>query len=119
MYSGAIEGRLESAYSTSNSGLSLPAIARHLAGDGGARPLESGGYSRRTPTHHQLCLKQRSFFKRQMFIRFSHATFSLSEMLHLDFERGDRVPYCCATLIISLIQRIWQIRPANTKRRSR
>ena len=51
--------------------LGYPAVARHLAGDRRARPLE-----------------QRTLLKRQLLIRLPHATLSLSEMLHLDFERG-------------------------------
>jgi hypothetical protein len=61
----------------------------HLAGDRRARLLESGGYSRRTPTQHQLRLEQRMRLKRQLLIRLPHATLFLAEMLHLDFERGE------------------------------
>jgi hypothetical protein len=68
--------------------LNQPTVARHLAGDGGARPLESGGYSRRTPTQYQLRLKQSPFRQRQLLIRLPHATLSLLDVLHLDFERG-------------------------------
>jgi hypothetical protein len=43
--------------------LGLPPIARHFAADGGARTLESGGYSRRTPAHLQLRLQQTALFQ--------------------------------------------------------
>src|ERR1035437_5875639 len=40
-----------------------PFSTSQLGVDGRARPWGSGAYSRRTPTHHQLCLKQRFFSK--------------------------------------------------------
>jgi hypothetical protein len=55
-------------------GQGLSAVARHLAGDGG--------------TQRQLRLNQRAFHKIQLFILPPHATLSLSDLLHLEFERG-------------------------------
>src|SRR6185312_2417937 len=65
----------------------LPAIAKDLTRDGGARALETGGDRRRPPAHGQLSLEQAALLQRQLLISSRHATSSpRKKMLHLDSE---------------------------------